>query len=106
MKPQHLSKENKLVHNSLTKEFPTITFLMKISPHFPNILHFSVMIKGVISLKYVLAEHSWEILAKKTSRDCTKIRLFLSLFQKPGRLFYWFSISVAKTSSESNAHLN
>jgi len=65
MKPQHSSKENKLIHNSLIKEFPTITFLMKISPHFPNLLHFSVMIEEVISLKYLLAEHSWEILVKR-----------------------------------------
>lgn len=102
MKLQHPSRENKLIHNSLTKEFPTITSLMKIS-HFPNVLHFRVMIKGIISLKSVLAEHSWEILAKKTSRDGAKIRLFLSLFQKAE--IYWFSISATKTNPESNVHL-
>lgn len=79
---------------------------MKISPRFPNLLHFSMMIKGAIYLKHVLAEHSWEIPDKKTSRDSTKIRLFLSLFQKPKRQFYRFSISAAETSSKSNAHQN
>lgn len=77
---------------------------MKISPHFLGLLHFSMVLKGVIYLKSVLAEHSWEIPDKKTIR--TKIRLFLSLFQKPERLFYQFSISAAETSSESNVQQN
>lgn len=106
MKPQHLSKENKLIHNSLTEESPTITFLMKISPCFPNLSHSSMMIKGFIYLKCVLAENSCEIPPRNTSRDSAQIRLFLSLFQEPERLFYTFSSSAIESSSTSNTHQN
>lgn len=106
MKPQHLSKENKLIHNSLTEESPTITFLMKVSPRFLNLSHSSTMIKGFIYLKYVLAENSCEIRAQKTSRGSAQMRLFLSLFQKSERLFYTSSFPAIETSSTSNAHQN
>lgn len=56
MKPQHLSKENKLIHSSLTKELPAVTFLMKIWPHFPNLPDFSKM----INVKHLLEACSSE----------------------------------------------
>lgn len=99
MKPQHLSKENKLIHNSLTEESPTITFLMKTSLCFPNLSLSGTMIKGFTDLKCVLAENSCEIPPRNT--NSAQVRLFLSLFQKPERLLHTFSSSATSSTAST-----